>query len=126
MKAFLLAILMFTGFASFKKDRQADDHLIGKWKYLESVSGKGDGTKIAGKTPGMIGKYISFYQNGKVTGNYIKNGSYKITGASTIIISQATKSIKYNFEIRLDKLTLSQTDPIICDEGCADRFVKEH
>ncbi|TFF38864.1 hypothetical protein [Mucilaginibacter psychrotolerans] len=98
--------------------------IIGKWRYF-GFSGNDGAKNYINKSPDSINRYLIFYKNGILGGNYFKNGPrhYQLKKHTLIVKSNNQYVIKYLYGIDKKTLYLGFTENM-CDEGCAEVFTK--
>lgn len=118
----LILLISYTFPYWVKEPINANAILIGKWRYSARLGNNGakDYEYII---PDTTNKYLIFFKNGEVKGNYVANGTYRIKNDMIIIRTIKNKILKYQFNLTGNYLYLNPY-PLLCDEGCADKFTK--
>lgn len=121
----IFSIVLLFLFAGCDKDTVEldQDSIPGKWKLRESyVSDGSPGKWVQSKTDLVV----EFKSDGTLAGNVFTGyATYTIKDAKTIVLFKADKTEQnYAYELKDGVLTLSPAGPIMCIEGCADRFVR--
>lgn len=123
-KLFLLLtfVILIFGCEAQKKEFT----LLGKWKQTERLGN--DGAKDF-RVPIENGQIITFERGNIVTGIFGKKGTYKINGERLFIKLPDGEYFYLIYPDKKDseKMLLSPVTPEyqpICDEGCADAYVK--
>lgn len=129
----IIAVIVLTYACNKEKTTTADKpatpkvSLTGKWKLTETFldPGNGSGTWQPVGNKGDY-SYIQFNQNGKLESNFYTG--YETYGLkdSTILIFTKSDSSKQNYKYTITGSTLSMSPagPMICFEGCGQRFIK--
>jgi hypothetical protein len=117
-------VLLFLFAACDKETVELDqDSIPGKWKLRESYSSNGGPGKWEQSKKDLV---VEFKTDGTLAGNVFQEYvSYSIQDTKTIVFLKADKTEQnYAYELKDGILTMSPAGPIMCIEGCADRFVK--
>ena len=117
-------VLLFLFAACDKETLELDqDSIPGKWKLRESYSSDGGPGKWEQSKKDLV---VEFKTDGTLAGNVFQEYvSYTIQDTKTIVFLKADKTEQnYGYELKDGILTMSPAGPIMCIEGCADRFVK--
>jgi hypothetical protein len=125
MKSLVLfgAIALLLTCMSFTNNQT--DIFYGKWKFTATHSDPGYGRGIWIKVPDNLNKYLQFKKNGKLGGNYFAKATYLINDSTYFSVTFTDKRInEYSYIIKKDTLIISQSKPMICDEGCSLKFVR--
>lgn len=120
----LSIVLLFLFTACDKETVELDqDSIAGKWKLRESYLSEGGAGKWEQSKKDVV---VEFKTDGSLAGNAFQSYvSYSIKDTKTIVFSKADKTEQnYAYELKDGVLTMSPSGPIMCIEGCADRFVK--
>jgi hypothetical protein len=117
-------VLLFLFAACDKENVKLDTNsLPGTWKISESFisnGGKGEWTKNKSNV------VLEFKADGSLAGNaYPDYVSYSVKDGTTIVFMKKDKTEQnYVYKLNDGMLTMSPSGPIMCIEGCADRFRK--
>jgi len=124
----LLAVLMLFTIAC-KKEKAKTNALTGLWRFDESYVNTGGNTVSTSKLGKEPLEFIQFKEDGSFNGAlvYKEYKTYKILDGTTVILIKADNtSQKFNYTIKPGILTLSQVEPVICNEGCGNIFSYTH
>jgi len=121
----IFSIVLLFLFAGCDKDTVEldQDTIPGKWKLRESYISDGSPGKWEQSKKDLV---VEFKTDGSLAGNVFSNYvSYVIKDTKTIVFMKADKTEQnYAYELKDGVLTMSPSGPIMCVEGCADRFIK--
>ena len=124
----LFLIVLYYSIAASSFSGQKEFTLLGKWQHVSSVGSDGEN------------KFTQKVENGKIlffeSGNVIKDeggskGTYTLDGDSLHLVLPDHEEFyrMYRNKNDLDRISLSPvTDKyeVICDEGCADIYVRDN
>lgn len=122
IKYCLLPVIIFI--SSCKKD-STDNSLIGLWRQTEyyiSIGGPGSWKAVDKNSY----NYLQIKKDGTLAGNnYSDYKTYLIKSSTIITFYKADGTYEdYYYTITDKGLTLSPAGPIVCIEGCSDRYAK--
>jgi hypothetical protein len=121
---YCLAAFAIFFISSCKKD-SSDNSLTGKWKQTEyyiSIGGPGSWKAVDKKS----NNYIQINIDGTLAGNsYLDYKTYIIKNSTIITFYKADGTYEdFYYTITNKGLTLSPAGPVVCIEGCSDRYIK--
>ena len=122
LKRCLVTLVIFT--VSCKKDSLINS-LNGTWKqteYYMSIGGPGSWKQVDKKS----NYYVQINKDGTLAGNsYSDYKTYTIKDSTIVTFYKPDGTFEnYYYTITNNVLTLSPAGPIICIEGCGNRFTK--
>ena len=113
--------------AGCKKSNVSIDstRLQGKWKLTQVYVSDGSAAQWQAVPLKANYDYVQFNSNGGLKSTiYNPYQNYLLTDSITLTFSKADTLEHYHYTLQGGTLTLSPSGPVICFEGCGDRFVK--
>ncbi|RWY47966.1 lipocalin family protein [Mucilaginibacter gilvus] len=101
--------------------------LQGKWKLSATYADPGDGSGKYLPVSASNTEYVQFKTDGTLAGTaFVNYESYAEKDSVTLIFTATDHITKQNFRysIKGNELTMSPAGPIMCIEGCGERFTK--
>jgi hypothetical protein len=117
-------VILFFFTACDKENVKLDTNTLpGTWKISESFSSNGGKGEWTRNKSNLV---VEFKADGSLAGNvYPDYVTYIVKDGSTIVFMKKDKTEQsYAYKLSEGTLTMSPSGPIMCIEGCADRFRK--
>lgn len=129
MKTFtIIWLLAGLTFVCACKKESNNSSLTGKWKLTATYRGTGSSSTDDWKPVDLkTNLYLQFNNNGSLGGNsyYRTYVSYIIKDGQIVTLYKADGVYEnYSYRIENNVLTFSMAGPIVCFEGCSDRYVR--
>ena len=99
--------------------------LQGKWKLTEDFISDGSPGQWQPVAQKQNYDYVQFDANGHLESTvYTTYQNYAVTDSVTLTFSKTDTLEHYRYTLQGETLTLSPSGPMICIEGCGNRFIK--